>query len=40
MKIKEKSKWTKGFHVGIVAVGYVWNFHWMEGIDFKHLMIS
>jgi len=39
MKIKHKKKWTEGWHVAIVATGLVWNFHWMEGIDFSHLMV-
>jgi hypothetical protein len=37
MKIKSKSKWGTGMHTMVVAPGYIWNFHWMEGIDFSHV---
>lgn len=38
--IKNSNSAGKGQHIAVVAAGYVWNFHWMFGIDFSHLMIG
>ena len=37
--IKDKSKDGKDSYAGVFATGYLYNIHWLDGVDWTHMMV-